>query len=62
VNTTSVSSDTSSESPEVGSIEMKLELVTLPVSDVDRANQDAASRPGVGRLTMAVKARFGSAA
>ena len=39
MNTTSVSSDTSSESPEVGSIEMKLEVVTLPVSDVDRAKQ-----------------------
>jgi catechol 2,3-dioxygenase-like lactoylglutathione lyase family enzyme len=29
----------STESPEVGTIDMKLEVVTLPVSDVDRAKQ-----------------------
>ena len=29
--------DTSMETPEVGTIDMKLEVVTLPVSDVDRA-------------------------
>jgi catechol 2,3-dioxygenase-like lactoylglutathione lyase family enzyme len=34
---TSVNADTSSEIPEVGTIDMKLEVVTLPVSDVDRA-------------------------
>ncbi|MGO9487827.1 MAG: VOC family protein [Solirubrobacteraceae bacterium] len=32
-----VSSRTSMETPEVGAIDMKLEVVTLPVSDVDRA-------------------------
>jgi catechol 2,3-dioxygenase-like lactoylglutathione lyase family enzyme len=29
--------DTASETPDVGTIDMKLEVVTLPVSDVDRA-------------------------
>jgi catechol 2,3-dioxygenase-like lactoylglutathione lyase family enzyme len=37
MNTTGVSSDTSRENPEVGIIDMKLEVVTLPVCDVDRA-------------------------
>ncbi len=31
------STDSSTEVPEVGTIDMKLEVVTLPVSDVDRA-------------------------
>ena len=31
------STDTSTEVPEPGTIAMKLEVVTLPVSDVDRA-------------------------
>jgi catechol 2,3-dioxygenase-like lactoylglutathione lyase family enzyme len=31
------STDTSTDTPEVGTIDMKLEVVTLPVSDVDRA-------------------------
>jgi catechol 2,3-dioxygenase-like lactoylglutathione lyase family enzyme len=31
------STDTSTEVPDVGTIDMKLEVVTLPVSDVDRA-------------------------
>jgi catechol 2,3-dioxygenase-like lactoylglutathione lyase family enzyme len=31
--------DSSAEMPEVGSIAMKLEVVTLPVSDVDRAKR-----------------------
>jgi catechol 2,3-dioxygenase-like lactoylglutathione lyase family enzyme len=30
---------TSTETPEVGTIDMKLEVVTLPVSDVDRAKR-----------------------
>src|SRR4051794_15345480 len=34
---TGVSSATSMENPEVGTIDMKLEVVTLPVADVDRA-------------------------
>lgn len=34
---TDVGSDTSIETPEVGTIDFKLEVVTLPVSDVDRA-------------------------
>jgi catechol 2,3-dioxygenase-like lactoylglutathione lyase family enzyme len=34
---TDVSSNPSMEAPEVGTIDMKLEVVTLPVSDVDRA-------------------------
>jgi catechol 2,3-dioxygenase-like lactoylglutathione lyase family enzyme len=34
-----VSSDTATEIPEVGTIDMKLEVVTLPVSDVDRAKR-----------------------
>jgi catechol 2,3-dioxygenase-like lactoylglutathione lyase family enzyme len=31
--------DTSTETPEVGTIDMTLEVVTLPVSDVDRAKR-----------------------
>jgi catechol 2,3-dioxygenase-like lactoylglutathione lyase family enzyme len=31
--------ETSTEPPEVGTIDMKLEVVTLPVSDVDRAKR-----------------------
>jgi catechol 2,3-dioxygenase-like lactoylglutathione lyase family enzyme len=31
------STETSTQTPEVGTIDMKLEVVTLPVSDVDRA-------------------------
>ena len=34
---TDVSGDASMETPEIGSIDMNLEVVTLPVSDVDRA-------------------------
>jgi catechol 2,3-dioxygenase-like lactoylglutathione lyase family enzyme len=34
---TGASAGTSTEVPEVGTIDMKLEVVTLPVSDVDRA-------------------------
>jgi catechol 2,3-dioxygenase-like lactoylglutathione lyase family enzyme len=37
MSSTDVSSSTSMETPEVGTIDMKLEVVTLPVSDVDRA-------------------------
>jgi catechol 2,3-dioxygenase-like lactoylglutathione lyase family enzyme len=37
MSSTDVSTDTSTEVPEVGTIDMKLEVVTLPVSDVDRA-------------------------
>ena len=36
---TGVGSSTSTDMPEVGSIDMKLEVVTLPVSDVDRAKR-----------------------
>jgi catechol 2,3-dioxygenase-like lactoylglutathione lyase family enzyme len=38
-----VSTDTSSQAPEVGTIDMMLEVVTLPVSDVDRAKRFYAS-------------------
>ena len=34
-----MTTDTSTEVPEVGTIDMKLEVVTLPVSDVDRAKR-----------------------
>jgi catechol 2,3-dioxygenase-like lactoylglutathione lyase family enzyme len=37
MSSTGASADPSSEVPEVGTIDMKLEVVTLPVSDVDRA-------------------------
>jgi catechol 2,3-dioxygenase-like lactoylglutathione lyase family enzyme len=37
MSSTDVSSSTSMETPEVGAVDMKLEVVTLPVSDVDRA-------------------------
>jgi catechol 2,3-dioxygenase-like lactoylglutathione lyase family enzyme len=36
---TDVGSGTSTEMPEIGTIDMKLEVVTLPVSDVDRAKR-----------------------
>jgi len=36
---TDVSSNTSMEMPEAGTIDVKLEVVTLPVSDVDRAKR-----------------------
>ena len=39
MSSTDVSTDTSTEVPEVGTIDMKLEVVTLPVSDVDRAKR-----------------------
>jgi catechol 2,3-dioxygenase-like lactoylglutathione lyase family enzyme len=39
VSMSSTSIDTSMETPEVGTIDMKLEVVTLPVSDVDRAKR-----------------------
>ena len=34
-----VGSDTSKETPEGGAVDMKLEVVTLPVSDIDRAKR-----------------------
>jgi catechol 2,3-dioxygenase-like lactoylglutathione lyase family enzyme len=34
-----VSGNTSMETPEVGTVDMKLEVVTVPVSDVDRARR-----------------------
>ena len=37
MSSTDASADSSTEVPEVGTIDMKLEVVTLPVSDVDRA-------------------------
>lgn len=37
MSSTGASTDTSTESPEVRTVDMKLEVVTLPVSDVDRA-------------------------
>jgi catechol 2,3-dioxygenase-like lactoylglutathione lyase family enzyme len=39
MSSTDVSSETSIDIPEVGAIDMKLEVVTLPVSDVDRAKR-----------------------
>jgi len=36
---TGATTDTSIETPQVGTIDMKLEVVTLPVSDVDRAKR-----------------------
>ena len=39
MNSMDASSDTSMEMPEAGTIDMKLEVVTLPVSDVDRAKR-----------------------
>ncbi len=39
MSSTDVSSETAMDIPEVGSIDMKLEVVTLPVSDVDRAKR-----------------------
>ena len=36
---TGVSGDTSMDTPEVGTVELKLEVVTLPVSDVARAKR-----------------------
>ena len=39
MSSTDARSNTSAEMPEVGSVDMKLEVVTLPVSDVDRAKR-----------------------
>jgi catechol 2,3-dioxygenase-like lactoylglutathione lyase family enzyme len=39
MSTTNVNVDTSSETPEIGTIEMNLEVVTLPVTDVDQAKR-----------------------
>ena len=39
MSTTGESADTSAEAPAAGTIDMKLEVVTLPVSDVDRAKR-----------------------
>ena len=39
MSSTDTSSNTSTQLPEVGSVDMKLEVVTLPVSDVDRAKR-----------------------
>jgi catechol 2,3-dioxygenase-like lactoylglutathione lyase family enzyme len=39
MSSTGESTDTSKEMPEAGTIDMKLEVVTLPVSDVDRAKR-----------------------
>ena len=36
---TDASGSTSAQMPEAGTIDMKLEVVTLPVSDVDRAKR-----------------------
>jgi catechol 2,3-dioxygenase-like lactoylglutathione lyase family enzyme len=36
---TDVSSNTATQLPEAGTVDMKLEVVTLPVSDVDRAKR-----------------------
>ena len=37
MSTADVHADTPADSPEVGTIDMMIEVVTLPVSDVDRA-------------------------
>jgi catechol 2,3-dioxygenase-like lactoylglutathione lyase family enzyme len=39
MSTTGMGTDSSAQTPEVGAIDMKLEVVTLPVSDVDRAKR-----------------------
>ena len=39
MSTTGESADASAEAPAAGTIDMKLEVVTLPVSDVDRAKR-----------------------
>ena len=39
MSSTDVNVRTLSESPQMGTIDMKLEVVTLPVSDVDRAKR-----------------------
>ena len=39
MNSTDVSASTSAETPDAGAIDMNLEVVTLPVSDVDRAKR-----------------------
>src|SRR5215217_1690209 len=39
MSSTGGSTETSTEIPEVGTVDMKLEVVTLPVSDVDRAKR-----------------------
>ena len=43
MSSTGASPDTSADVPEAGTIDLKLEVVTLPVSDVDRAKAFYAS-------------------
>ena len=43
MSSTDMSTGSSTEAPEVGTVDMKLEVVTLPVSDVDRAKSFYAS-------------------
>jgi hypothetical protein len=45
VNSTGANPDTSTELSEVGTIDMNLEVVTSPVSDVDRAKRSYAVYP-----------------
>ena len=51
MSTTEASSNTSTGMPEAGTIDMKLEVVTLPVSDVDRAKRFYQSLGGGWMLT-----------
>jgi catechol 2,3-dioxygenase-like lactoylglutathione lyase family enzyme len=39
MSSTGASADPSAQAPELGTVDMKLEVVTLPVSDVDRAKR-----------------------
>jgi hypothetical protein len=51
MSSTDASTDTSPASPEAGTIDMKLEVVTLPVSDVDRANASTRASDGGSKST-----------
>ena len=42
---TSARSEAASETPKAGAVDMKFEIVVIPVSDVDRAK--ASMRPGM---------------
>ena len=54
------STDTSMETPKVGTIDMKLEVVTIPVSDVDRAKRSTRALGGGWTLTSSFATSEGS--
>jgi hypothetical protein len=60
MSSTGASIDSSTEAAKLGTIEMKIEVVTLPVSDVDRAKrfyQSGGSMPTSSSATPSAQSR-----